>query len=106
MEGKAILFKTFGGLDAVPIALATTDVDQIVETVARIAPSFGAINLEDVSSPRCFEIERRLQDALDIPVFHDDQPPESPPRRFCWPQGSATSCSVTAGERFTAGAPI
>ncbi|MFF8310394.1 NADP-dependent malic enzyme [Streptomyces lydicus] len=73
MEGKAILFKQFGGVDAVPIALATTDTDEIVETVVRLAPSFGGVNLEDISAPRCFEIERRLQEALDIPVFHDDQ---------------------------------
>ncbi|MFF3878379.1 NADP-dependent malic enzyme [Streptomyces sp. NPDC001978] len=70
MEGKAVLFKQFGDVDAVPIALATTDVD---ETVARLAPSFGGINLEDISAPRCFEIERKLQDRVDIPVFHDDQ---------------------------------
>ncbi|GAU65420.1 putative malate dehydrogenase [Streptomyces sp. NBRC 110611] len=73
MEGKAILFKQFGGVDAVPIALSTTDTDEIVETVVRLAPSFGGVNLEDISAPRCFEIERRLQEALDIPVFHDDQ---------------------------------
>lgn len=73
MEGKAILFKQFGDVDAVPLALATKDVDEIVDTVARLAPSFGGINLEDISAPRCFEIERRLQDRLDIPVFHDDQ---------------------------------
>ncbi|MCQ9132548.1 MULTISPECIES: NADP-dependent malic enzyme [Streptomyces] len=73
MEGKAILFKQFGGVDAVPIALACTDVEEIIETVVRLAPSFGGVNLEDISAPRCFEIERRLQDALDIPVFHDDQ---------------------------------
>jgi malate dehydrogenase (oxaloacetate-decarboxylating) len=73
MEGKAVLFKQFGAVDAVPIALATTDVDEIVETVARLAPSFGGINLEDIAAPRCFEIERRLQERLDIPVFHDDQ---------------------------------
>ncbi len=73
MEGKAILFKQFGGVDAIPIALDTTDVDEIVETVARLAPSFGGINLEDISSPRCFEIERRLIERLDIPIFHDDQ---------------------------------
>ncbi|WP_405772989.1 NADP-dependent malic enzyme [Streptomyces sp. NBC_01538] len=73
MEGKAILFKQFGGVDAVPIALACTGVDEIVETVVRLAPSFGGINLEDISAPRCFEIERRLQEQLDIPVFHDDQ---------------------------------
>ncbi|WP_053696994.1 NAD(P)-dependent malic enzyme [Streptomyces sp. NRRL F-5755] len=73
MEGKAILFKQFGGVDAVPIALATTDTDEIVDTVVRMAPSFGGVNLEDISAPRCFEIERRLQERLDIPVFHDDQ---------------------------------
>ncbi len=73
MEGKAMLFKEFGGVDAVPIALATKDADEIVETVVRLAPSFGGVNLEDISAPRCFEIERRLQERLDIPVFHDDQ---------------------------------
>ncbi len=73
MEGKAVLFKQFGGVDAVPICLDTTDPDEIVETVTRLAPSFGGINLEDISAPRCFEIEARLKDRLDIPVFHDDQ---------------------------------
>jgi malate dehydrogenase (oxaloacetate-decarboxylating) len=73
MEGKAVLFKQFGGVDAVPICLDTTDVDEIVETVTRLAPSFGGVNLEDISAPRCFEIEDRLKQALDIPVFHDDQ---------------------------------
>ncbi|GAA1725746.1 NADP-dependent malic enzyme [Aeromicrobium alkaliterrae] len=73
MEGKAVLFKRFGGVDAIPIALDTTDVDEIVETVVRLAPSFGGINLEDISAPRCFEIEQRLIERLDIPVFHDDQ---------------------------------
>ncbi|MEW2250710.1 MULTISPECIES: NAD(P)-dependent malic enzyme [unclassified Streptomyces] len=73
MEGKAILFKQFGGVDAVPIALDCTGVDEIVETVVRLAPSFGGVNLEDISAPRCFEIERKLQEKLDIPVFHDDQ---------------------------------
>ncbi|MEV7212853.1 NADP-dependent malic enzyme [Kitasatospora cineracea] len=73
MEGKAILFKQFGGVDAVPIALDCTGVDEIVETVVRLAPSFGGVNLEDISAPRCFEIEKRLQERLDIPVFHDDQ---------------------------------
>lgn len=73
MEGKAVLFKQFGGVDAIPIALDTTDVDEIVETVVRMAPSFGGINLEDIASPRCFEIERQLIERLDIPVFHDDQ---------------------------------
>ncbi|MFF3344073.1 NADP-dependent malic enzyme [Streptomyces sp. NPDC002779] len=73
MEGKAILFKQFGGVDAVPIALDCTGVDEIVETVVRLAPSFGGVNLEDISAPRCFEIERKLQERLDIPIFHDDQ---------------------------------
>ncbi len=73
MEGKAVLFKQFGGVDAIPVALDTTDTDEIVETVVRLAPTFGGINLEDISSPRCFEIERRLIELLDIPVFHDDQ---------------------------------
>jgi malate dehydrogenase (oxaloacetate-decarboxylating) len=73
MEGKAVLFKQFAGVDAVPICLDTTDTDEIVETVVRLAPSFGGINLEDISAPRCFEIEQRLKERLDIPVFHDDQ---------------------------------
>ncbi len=73
MEGKALLFKHFAGVDAVPLCLDCTDVDELFETVVRLAPSFGGINLEDISAPRCFELERRLQDALDIPVFHDDQ---------------------------------
>lgn len=73
MEGKAILFKTFADIDAFPICLDTTDTDEIIETVKRIAPTFGGINLEDISAPRCFEIERRLKEELDIPVFHDDQ---------------------------------
>ncbi len=73
MEGKALLFKEFGGVDAIPVALACTGVDEIVETVVRLAPTFGGINLEDISAPRCFEIERRLKERLDIPVFHDDQ---------------------------------
>jgi malate dehydrogenase (oxaloacetate-decarboxylating) len=73
MEGKAVLFKQFGGVDGIPICLDTTDTDEIVETVARMAPSFGGINLEDISAPRCFEIEDRLKERLDIPVFHDDQ---------------------------------
>jgi malate dehydrogenase (oxaloacetate-decarboxylating) len=73
MEGKALLFKHFAGVDAVPICLDCKDVDDLVETVVRLAPGFGGINLEDISAPRCFEIERRLQERLDIPVFHDDQ---------------------------------
>jgi malate dehydrogenase (oxaloacetate-decarboxylating) len=73
MEGKAVLFKQFGGVNAVPICLDTTDTDEIIETVVHLAPSFGGINLEDISAPRCFEIEQRLQDRLNIPVFHDDQ---------------------------------
>ena len=73
MEGKAILFKQFAKVDAFPICLDTKDVDEIVETVKRLAPTFGGINLEDISAPRCFEIEARLKKELDIPVFHDDQ---------------------------------
>ena len=73
MEGKAMLFKDFGGVDAFPLCLATKDVETIVATVRAIAPGFGGINLEDISAPRCFEIEERLRDELDIPVFHDDQ---------------------------------
>jgi len=73
MEGKAVLFKEFAGVDAFPICLATKDPDEIVRTVEAIAPAFGGINLEDISAPRCFEIERRLRERLDIPVFHDDQ---------------------------------
>lgn len=73
MEGKAVLFKEFGGINAFPICLDTQDTDEIVDTVIRIAPAFGGINLEDISAPRCFEIEERLKKALSIPVFHDDQ---------------------------------
>jgi malate dehydrogenase (oxaloacetate-decarboxylating) len=73
MEGKAVLFKTFGGLDSIPLVLDTTDVDEIVETIVRLRPSYGAVNLEDISAPRCFEIEDRLKDLLDCPVMHDDQ---------------------------------
>jgi malate dehydrogenase (oxaloacetate-decarboxylating) len=73
MEGKSALFKTFGGLDSIPIVLATNDPDEIVETIVRLRPTFGAVNLEDISAPRCFEIERRVIEALDCPVMHDDQ---------------------------------
>jgi len=73
MEGKAMLFKALGGVDAFPIVLATQDTEAIIETVKNIAPVFGGINLEDISAPRCFEIEKRLQETLDIPVIHDDQ---------------------------------
>jgi malate dehydrogenase (oxaloacetate-decarboxylating) len=73
MEGKALLFKEFAGVDAVPICLDCKGVEEIIETCIRLAPAFGGINLEDISAPRCFEIEERLQDALDIPIFHDDQ---------------------------------
>ena len=73
MEGKAVLFKEFGGVNAFPICLDTQDTEEIIQTVIRIAPAFGGINLEDISAPRCFEIEERLKEALDIPVFHDDQ---------------------------------
>ena len=73
MEGKAVLFKDFGGVNAVPICLDTQDTEEIIKTVVNIAPAFGGINLEDISAPRCFEIEERLKELLDIPVFHDDQ---------------------------------
>ena len=73
MEGKAVLFKEFGGVNAVPICLDTQDSQEIIDTVVRIAPGFGGINLEDISAPRCFEIESKLKELLDIPVFHDDQ---------------------------------
>ncbi|MCI8292936.1 MAG: NADP-dependent malic enzyme [Hespellia sp.] len=73
MEGKAVLFKEFGGVNAVPICLDTQDTEEIIQTVVNIAPAFGGINLEDISAPRCFEIEERLKQLLDIPVFHDDQ---------------------------------
>lgn len=73
MEGKAALFRAFGGLNSIPIVLDTTDVDEIVETLIRLRPTFGAVNLEDISAPRCFEIERRVIEALDCPVMHDDQ---------------------------------
>lgn len=73
MEGKAVLFKEFGGVNAFPICLATQDTEEIIKTIIHIAPAFGGINLEDISAPRCFEIEERLKEALDIPVFHDDQ---------------------------------
>lgn len=73
MEGKSILFKQFGGVDAFPLCLDTQDTEELIKTVKYLAPSFGGINLEDIASPRCFEIERRLEEELDIPVFHDDQ---------------------------------
>ena len=73
MEGKAVLFKEFAGVDAFPICVNTTDTDEIVKLVMQIEPSFGGINLEDISAPRCFEIERKLKEKLSIPVFHDDQ---------------------------------
>lgn len=73
MEGKSVLFKEFGGVNAVPICLDTQDTEEIIKTIAAIAPGFGGINLEDISAPRCFEIETRLKEMLDIPVFHDDQ---------------------------------
>jgi malate dehydrogenase (oxaloacetate-decarboxylating) len=73
MEGKCILFKQFGGVDAFPVALDCRETDEIVETVVRLAPSFGGVNLEDIAAPRCFEIEAKLKERLDVPVFHDDQ---------------------------------
>jgi malate dehydrogenase (oxaloacetate-decarboxylating) len=73
MEGKAVLFKTFGDVDAIPILVDSKDTDEIVDTIVRIAPTFGGINLEDISAPRCFEVEKKLKEKLDVPVFHDDQ---------------------------------
>ena len=73
MEGKAVLFKEFGGVNAFPICLDTQDTGEIIETIVRIAPAFGGVNLEDISAPRCFEIEEALKKRLNIPVFHDDQ---------------------------------
>ena len=73
MEGKAVLFKQFGGVDAFPVCLDTKDTEEIITAVKQIAPVFGGINLEDIASPKCFEVERRLEEELDIPVFHDDQ---------------------------------
>lgn len=73
MEGKCVLFREFAGIDAVPVCLATQDTEEIIATVKNIAPTYGGINLEDISAPRCFEIERRLKEIVDIPVFHDDQ---------------------------------
>ncbi|MBO7390366.1 MAG: NADP-dependent malic enzyme, partial [Clostridia bacterium] len=73
MEGKCVLFKAFGGVDAIPLCIRSKDVDEIVNTVALLAGSFGGINLEDIAAPRCFEIERKLKERCDIPVFHDDQ---------------------------------
>ena len=72
MEGKCMLLKEFGGVDGIPIVLDTQDTEEIIETITRLAPTFGGINLEDISAPRCFEIEERLSEVLDIPVFHDD----------------------------------
>ena len=73
MEGKCVLFKAFGGVDAIPLCVRSKDVDEIVNTVALLAGSFGGVNLEDISAPRCFEIERKLKERCDIPIFHDDQ---------------------------------
>jgi malate dehydrogenase (oxaloacetate-decarboxylating) len=94
MEGKAMLFQQFAGIDAWPLCLNTQDSEKIIQTVLAIAPTFGGINLEDISAPRCFEIEQRLQRELDIPVMHDDQHgtavvrPESPAANCCWEQES------------------
>lgn len=82
MEGKCAIFKRFAGIDAIPIVLNTKDVDELVQTIYHLAPSFGGINLEDISAPRCFEVEKRLRSMLDIPVFHDDQ------------HGTAIACSA------------
>ena len=73
MEGKCVLFKEFGGVDAIPLCIRSKDVDEIVKTIALLSGSFGGINLEDIAAPRCFEIERKLKECTDIPIFHDDQ---------------------------------
>src|SRR6185312_3654957 len=93
MEGKCALIKEFGGLDSIPIVLDTKDPDEIVETLVRLRPTFGAVNLEDISAPRCFEIERRAIEALDCPVMHDDQ---TAPPSWCWPR-SWVRASYSAG---------
>ena len=95
MEGKCVLFKEFGGVDAFPICLDTQDPDEIVKTCIHLAPVFGGINLEDISAPRCFEVERRLKEALDIPVFHDDQHGTA----VIVTAGLMNACRVT-GKRF------
>ena len=84
MEGKCVLFKAFGGVDAFPLCIKTHDVDEFVNVVYLISGSFGGINLEDIAAPRCFEIERKLKEKCDIPVFHDDQHGTSSPWR-AWP---------------------
>jgi malate dehydrogenase (oxaloacetate-decarboxylating) len=108
MEGKAVLFKQFGGVDAVPVCLATQDVEEIIAAVTALAPSFGGINLEDISAPRCFEIERRLDEALPVPVFHDDQHGTAIVVLAAWrsaapvPRGSRSpACSSPAGSTRT-----
>ena len=83
MEGKCALFKEFGDVDAIPLCVDTKDVDKLVETIALISKSFGGINLEDIAAPRCFEVERRLKEVCDIPVFHDDQHGTSPHSSQC-----------------------
>jgi malate dehydrogenase (oxaloacetate-decarboxylating) len=126
MEGKALLFKQFANVDAWPVCLATQDVDEIVRIVQCIAPVYGGINLEDISAPRCFEIEARLRDLLDIPVFHDDQHgtaivvfaalinalrivkkemKASPSPNCSWPRGWATSSVSTAAASSTRAIP-
>ena len=93
MEGKCVLFKSFGDVDAFPLCVKTHDVDEFVNAVYLISGSFGGINLEDISAPRCFEIERKLKEKCDIPIFHDDQ--------HFFPQASRTSQCATARARFT-----
>jgi len=107
MEGKAALFKRFADIDAWPLCLDTQDVDEIVTVVKAVAPGFAGINLEDISAPRCFEIEARLRELLDIPVFHDDQHgtagrPARPSSSSCWPRGSGTWLLPTSSASCTA----
>ena len=113
MEGKAVLFKQFGGVDASRSRWTRTDVDEIVETIVRLAPTFGGINLEDISAPRCFEIERRLSERLDIPVFHDDQHGTAvvvaggaDQRRHASPTASSATCGSSISGAGAAGVAI
>ena len=100
MEGKAVLFKEFGQVNAVPICLNTQDTEEIIKTIVNIAPAFGGINLEDISAPRCFEIEERLKELLDIPVFHDDQHGTAalaaylPSSTRCWAPSPRSCCAT------------
>ena len=101
MEGKCVLFKEFANINAVPICLDTQDTEEIIQTVKQIAPGFGGINLEDIAAPRCFEIESRLKELLDIPVFHDDQHGTAVVTVSYW-QALSTACVSPASKKKTA----